>query len=136
MTGAAELFFENDKVLEQAFGNVNALILSTLAYLKEQGQAGSDWVRFIGNSLAPNWESMKGSGARDVASRAVLNMATGGAEPRSISGDETQSEAVIVYTTPQIMLDAFKMSQDEVDVFLDIFSPIAQYLGMTYSWER
>ena len=132
----SKVSFPTDEVLERAFGNINALILITMTYFKEQGQSPRDWIAFVGQRFAPGWEDRRDMGAKEVARQAALNTATGGADLRSLSGDAHRGEAVVTYKLSDEMIQAFGTSQDEADAFLDVFSPIAQQLGMTFSRER
>ena len=42
-----------EEILEQAQGNIAALILVTVVYCKENNMSLDDWVTFVGSTFAP-----------------------------------------------------------------------------------
>jgi hypothetical protein len=60
MSDAANTEFTTEELLSYAQGNATAFALATIAYLKEQGLAVDDYVRFFGRRFAPGWEELRG----------------------------------------------------------------------------
>ena len=60
MSDAANTEFTTEELFSQAQANATAFALATIAYLKEQGLAVDDYVRFFGRRFAPGWEELRG----------------------------------------------------------------------------
>jgi len=86
MSDAANTEFTTEELLSYAQGNATAFALATIAYLKEQGLAVDDYVRFFGRRFAPGWEELRGQPVADVARTAALNAVSVGGTLRSLSG--------------------------------------------------
>ena len=136
MSDAMSPIFSSELLAQQAQANVSSILLATIAYLKEQNQSVGQWATFVGQRFAPSWEEMKGHGARDIAEMAALNMASGGATLRSVSGNASEASALLSNWPSEEMLNFAGVSQDDADTFLDVFNPIAEYLGLRFSRQR
>ncbi|MDQ5851743.1 MAG: hypothetical protein M3380_06620 [Chloroflexota bacterium] len=127
--------FTTERILQQAQGNVAAILLGTAAYLQQQGLSPHEWATALGRTFAPGWEELRGRGARDVAQIAVLNHLSAGAKLISLEGDDHAAEAVVDWPT-QEMLDFIGFTHPDADVAHDILRPIAEYLNLQYEWRR
>ena len=132
----SEQEFTSEQLYEQAQGNLTAFILSTIAYLKEQGRATEEWVSSVGNRFAPGWESVKGQGAKAAMNFVVLNFLSAGGKLQSLTGDDAQAEAVVADWPSADDLKFLDLTLEDVDPFYDIFNPIAAYLNLRYEWQR
>ena len=126
--------FTQQRIEEQARGNVTALILGSLAYAKAQGHDGRHWATFMGQAFAPTWTST--TTPQQAATSLALNCASAGMRVLSVTGDETRGEAVTGDWPDAGDLAFFGLSQADADEFWDIFAPIAQSLGIRYEWRR
>src|SRR5215210_1106977 len=88
MTDASNMEFTTDELLSYAQGNATAFVLATIAYLKEQGLAVDDYVRFFGRRFAPGWGELRSEPVTAVARTAAMNAVSVGGTLRSFSGDE------------------------------------------------
>ena len=133
----AEPEFSTDQLLEQAQGNITAIILGTLAYLKAHSLSSEEFIAFMGKLVAPGWEEVKGQGARAAMKYIARNASTTGAGLASISGDENQAEVVLTNWPSTTDLEVFGVTQEEVDAFAwAIYHPVAAYLNLHYEWQR
>lgn len=128
--------FTPEQLNEAAQGNLNAFILVTVAYLKEQGRTPEEWVTFIGNRFAPDWESVKGQGAKEIMNLVVLSLVSAGGSLHSLTGDEAQAEAIIADWPPADALQYFGVTQEDFDPFYTIYAPIAAFLNLRFEWQR
>jgi hypothetical protein len=128
--------FTPEQLYEQAQGNLNGFILVTIAYLKEQGRTPEEWVTFIGNRFASDWESVRGQGAKAAMNLVVLSLVSAGGSLHSLTGDEAQAEAIITDWPSADNLEFFGLTQEDVDPFHTIFTPIAAFLNLRYEWQR
>src|SRR5215218_7548908 len=118
MTDAADAQFTTEELLSSAQGNATAFVLSTIAYLKEQGLAADDYVRFFGSKFAPGWEEL-----RDQLS----------AVARTVAG---HAEVIIAGWPDEGISDVLGLEPSEGEAMWDSFEPIMEHLGIRYSWER
>src|SRR5215211_9180508 len=135
MDGSQETFTP-EEICEQAKGNVGALSLLLLAYARDRGQPLDEAARFCGRVFAPGWDEVPARDARTAARWAALNMVSGGGELRRLEGDAREAESVIGGWPPAEDLGFFGLSQQEADMFYALFIPIAERLGLAYSWRR
>jgi hypothetical protein len=128
--------FTSDEICEQAKGNVGALSLLLLAYARDRGQPLADAARYFGQVFAPSWDEVDVRNARTAAWWAGLNMVTGGSELRRLEGDATRAAVTVGGWPTEEDLAYFALSQEEADTLYDLFAPVAERLGLRYSWIR
>jgi hypothetical protein len=128
--------FTPEEICEQAKGNVGALSLLLLAYARDRGQPLDEAARFCGRVFAPGWDEVPARDARTAARWAALNMISGGGQLRRLEGDAREAEAVVGRWPIDEDLTFFGLSQQEADMFYALFSPIAERLGLAYTWSR
>src|SRR5215212_5698241 len=135
MDGMQETF-TSEEICEQAKGNVGGLSLLLLTYARDRGQPLDEAARFFGRVFAPSWDEVPARDARTVARWAALNMVTGGAELRRLEGDARHAESVVGRWPLDEDRSFFGLSQQEADMFYALFAPIAERLGLAYTWRR
>ena len=111
-------------------------MLKIRVYLKGQGRTPQEWVSFIGSQFAPRWEEVKGQGARTAMNFVALSILSAGGSLQSLTGDETQAEAVIADWPSPDFLELSGLTLEDVDPFYTIFNPIADFLNLRYEWQR
>jgi hypothetical protein len=136
MTDAANTDFTTEELLVQAQGNATAFVLSTIAYLKEQGLAVDDYVRFFGSRFAPGWEDLRDQRITAVARTVALNAVSVGGTLRSLSGDETHAEVLIEGWPDEETSQVLGLTRTDGEVIWDSFEPIMEHLGIRYSWRH
>ncbi|HJQ28507.1 MAG TPA: hypothetical protein VJ827_04155 [Rubrobacter sp.] len=134
MTDAANTRFTTDELLSSAQGNATAFVLATIAYLKEQGLAVDDYVRFFGRRFAPGWEDLRSEPVAAVARAAALNAVSVGGILRSLSGDEERAELIIEGWPDEEISGTLGLSRGDGEAMWDSFEPIMEHLGIRYSW--
>jgi hypothetical protein len=134
MTDAANTRFTTDELLSYAQGNATAFVLATIAYLKEQGLAVDDFVRFFGSRFAPGWEDLRSEPITAVARTAALNAVSVGGTLRSLSGDEERAEMIIEGWPDEEISGTLGLSRGDGEAMWDSFEPIMEHLGIRYSW--
>jgi hypothetical protein len=136
MTDAANVEFTTEELLAQAQGNATAFVLATIAYLKEQGLAVDDFVRFFGLRFAPGWEELRSQPVLAVARTAALNAVSVGGTLRSLSGDEAHAEMLIEGWPDEEISGALGLSRGDGEAMWDSFEPIMEHIGIRYSWRH
>ncbi len=126
--------FPQEAIQAQAQGNVNVMMMGSVAYAKAQGHDSRHWAVFMGAAVTPGWTGI--TTAREAATALALNCASIGMQVLSVEGDDARGEVVTGNWPEQELLDTFGLSQAEADGLWWIFEPIAKSLGLTYSWQR
>ncbi len=136
MSDATPTAFSAEHLAEQAQGNVTAFILTTLAYLKDRHLSPDDYVTYVGQRFAASWDELQGRPVTEITRMAALNVVSAGAVLHALSGDDTQAEAVVTGWPSEEWCAAVGLTLDDLDPFWNIYAPIADYLGLAYSWQR
>lgn len=136
MTGAANIEFTTEELLSSAQGNATAFVLAAIAYLKEQGLAVDDFVRYFGSRFAPGWEELRSEPVAAVARAAALNAVSVGGTLRSLSGDEERAEMVVEGWPDDDISGTLGLARSDGEAMWDSFEPIMEHLGIRYSWQR
>jgi hypothetical protein len=126
--------FTPEEILQQAQGNLTGVLLVVVAYLKEHALSIDEFCAFAGHRFAPGWQ--QGRTAKEVARSAALNMVSAGAKLRSLSGDESQAEAVLGGWPSEDALAFYGVSQEDADILWGPMVTIAEHLGFDYEWHR
>jgi hypothetical protein len=126
--------------LQKAQGQLNALVLGMLAYLKAHDLAADEWMAFLGGRLAQGWDPEL-TAVEFIREEATFLISIG-CDLRSLSGDRSQAEATFRSWPPDAdwtsegFLSFWELSQEEVDVIWDMYAPVADRLGLDYRWRR
>ena len=136
MSEPANTEFTTEELLSQAQGNATAFALATIAYLKEQGLAIDDYVRFFGRRFAPGWEELRTQPVIAVARTVVLNGVSVGGILRSLSGDEERAEVLIEGWPNEEIAGVLGLEPSDSEAMWDSFEPIMEHLDIGYSWRR
>jgi CubicO group peptidase (beta-lactamase class C family) len=128
--------FPSERLLEQAQGNFNAIVCTTIAYLKERGLPLDDYVNYVGQKLAPSWDSTQAASARDTAENAALNLVASGGQVLALTGNEQQAEVLVTNSPPPDFLEMAGISAADADAFNGVFHVIAGTLGLRFEQQR
>jgi len=126
--------FTPEQILQQAQGNLTGVLLVVVAYLKEHALSVDEFCAFAGHRFAPRWQ--QGLTAKEVARWAALNIVSAGGNLRSLSGDESQAEAVLGGWPSEDTLTFYGVTQEDADSIWGPMATIAEHLGFDYEWHR
>jgi hypothetical protein len=136
MTDPANTRFTTDDLLSYAQGNATAFVLATIAYLKQEGMAVDDYVRFFGRRFAPGWEELRAQPVAAVARTAAMNAVSVGGTLRSLSGDEEHAEMIIEGWPDEEISGVLGLERSDGEVMWNSFELIMEHLGIRYSWRH
>jgi hypothetical protein len=136
MTDPANTRFTTDDLLSYAQGNATAFVLATIAYLKQEGMAVDDYVRFFGSRFAPGWEELRAQPVAAVARTAAMNAVSVGGTLRSLSGDEEHAEMIIEGWPDEEISGVLGLERSDGEVMWNSFELIMEHLGIRYSWRH
>ena len=134
MSNEMNTTFTPEQILQQAQGNLTGVLLVVVAYLKEHALSVDEFCAFAGHRFAPGWQ--QGLTAKEVARAAALHMVSAGVNLRSLSGDESQAEAVLGGWPSGDNLAFYGVSQEDADSIWGPMVTIAEHLGFDYEWHR
>jgi hypothetical protein len=130
-----ELDEETEELLDHAEENLVAVILGTAAFCKERRIPFGDWVAFLGNRVAATWEEVQGQGPRQVARLVALNVVAAGGDVHELSGENGRAELRCSWPDAEDLAH-FGLTREDLDPFLNVYSPIAARLGLRYEARR
>ncbi len=136
MSDEMKTTFTPEQIAQQAQGNAIASFLVSISYLRDHDLAVDQYVAYVGRRVAPGWEALRDRPIQDVAKMAALNMVSLGGELQSLSGDDSKAEAVIRGWPPEDWRTFFALDLADVDSLWSAFEPVAEHLGLRYSWKR
>jgi hypothetical protein len=136
MSDEMKTIFTPEQIANQAEGNATALALATIAYLRDHSLDIYEYCASVGRQFAPGWAELQGQTMKDIAQAAALNMVSVGGTLQSLSGDDSQAQAVILGWPSEDDLTFFTLDYADIDPFWNIFQPIAESLGVHYAWKR
>jgi hypothetical protein len=128
--------FNDAQVLQQAQRNARAFILTSIAYLKQNGQSVEQWVHAVGEAFAPTWEGVGHRSALDMATTAALNTLSLGGNVVFLEGD--QNHATVVFDLP--CEDAFLGAQvspaDLEHLIAGLYQRLTTYRGLKFGFSH
>jgi hypothetical protein len=129
--------FPTERLLEQASGNQSAMFIVSLAWAKQREGSVDGWAGFVGDQFADSWDSMRDSGAREVARIAGLNFASSADSTFvRLEGDAQRAEAVIEGPDPEYLEGTGVTPEDSDRANELIFGRIAAHLGLSLDVRR
>jgi hypothetical protein len=134
MSDEMKTTFTPEQISQQAQGNLTGVLLVVVAYLKEHALSVDEFCAFAGRRFAPAWQ--QGLTAKEVARWAALNMVSAGGNLRSLSGDESQAEAVLGGWPSEDSLTFYGVTQEDADSVWGTMATIAEHLRFDYEWHR
>jgi hypothetical protein len=130
------LQFSNEELLKSAQFMTNFWLLTTMAYLKQQEQPISNWVRYGGEQVARGFRGRENVRAYELARTIALHSVSLGGFLVYLEGNGKSAIATVHFPAEE-MLNAFGLSMDEFDLFLGgVYKPLATSLGMEYASRR
>lgn len=126
---------ELEELLDHAEENLTAVILATAAFAKERGFPFSDWVNYVGASVAPTWDGSVATSPLDLARLASLNVIASGGHVYELAGDDAVAELRCTWPDAED-LEYFGLSREDVDPFFDAYLPITEQMGLAYRQSR
>ena len=136
MSDAANTDFTPEEVLFQAQTIATSWVFTTIAFLKERGLAAEEYLAYHGRRFAPGWEELRDQPVEEVAQLVALNAVSVGCTLRSLSGDDTRAEVLIVGWPDQELSSFLQLAQDDSDQVWNTYEPIMEHLGLRYAWQR
>lgn len=131
----ATLTFISEEIATQSMKNAEAHLLATASFLKSQGYDMSRWTQHVGHLYAQGWEDLVDENAAVIARSVALNWVSCGAEMIDFSGDDDSAEVVMRWPSAG-SAEFFGLSLAEAHQINEILRPIAEKVGVKYSWEN
>lgn len=123
-----------EELYERGTGNYNALVLTTLGFLKQHQISILDYANYIGKRHAEGWTP--NLNAYQLARGMAIDFMSVGAKLEEIQGDENESRIVLTGWPNAELLAAFAGSVEDVDLFTRLVSKIAEYQNCSFDMKR
>jgi hypothetical protein len=128
--------FPPERVAEQSRRLAQALIMNTLALLKEQHLSATEWFSAGRQKYAAEWEDARGAGAYNLLSAIALNATAIGATLVSFAGDAKDATLKITGWPDPWFLTKLDLTIADTDPFWEALRTMIEYLGFHYQWQR
>jgi hypothetical protein len=131
-----EDLFPPEHVAEQSRRLAQALIMNTLALLKEHHLSATQWFSAGRQKYAAEWEDARGAGAYNLLSAIAMNAIAVGATVVSFSGEAADARLTITNWPDPWFLTKLDLSLADTDPFWEALRTMIEYLGFEYQWQR
>jgi len=128
--------FPPERVAEQSRRLAQALILNTLALLKERHLSATEWFSAGRQKYAAEWEDTRGAGAYNLLRAIAMNATAVGATVVSFSGDAADATLTITDWPDPWFLTKLDLTIVDTDPFWEALRTMIEYLGFHYQWQR
>jgi hypothetical protein len=136
VSGTERVWFSDAEINQQALANASALPYLMVAFAQACGRTPEEAAAFTGRIFAPGWVRLAGQGAGAVLRAIALQLVASGGEIDQFAGNEDSAEVRVSGVPVQEEADFFGVTCSEADRFCDVFVPIAESLGFTFTWRR
>ncbi|HSH79927.1 MAG TPA: hypothetical protein VLA19_15480 [Herpetosiphonaceae bacterium] len=130
------VLFSAEEICQQSQQLAAALVISTIALLKDRQLSVTEWFSASRQKYAANWEDLREQGALAVLRVIALNSTVIGATVESLEGDTSAAELVITDWPSPWFLDTLGLSREDTDPFWESLRSMMEYLGYHYVWQR
>lgn len=131
--------FTEAEVNQAAREDLYLILLGSIAYAKATGHNPSDWIAFMGRAGAATDTVTSGEmrTPRQAVGEAAKNYAACNLRFVSLESDERRAEVVMTDAEDlPHLLRLLNLSLADADMLHDIYQPIAEAIGMRFSWRR
>ena len=124
----------SEELHQRAVLNYNALMFTTIEFLKQHQISILDYAAHVGKRFAEGWTP--DLNALELAEGIAENMMSIGAKVEGLNGDQNESQLVIVGWPPADILENFSGSFEDTDQFLQIAGSISETEGFSFETTR
>ncbi len=123
-----------EELLAGRAGNYQALVFTTLEFLKQHQISILDYAHTIGKRYAETWAL--NLTAYQLAQAMAFNFMSVGAKLEELQGDENESRIVLTDWPNAENLAVFSGSVEDVDTFTQLVSKIAEHQNCSFEMKR
>jgi hypothetical protein len=126
--------WQPEELWHQEQMNFAAHMALAFAYVQERGLSLDDFHRYIGEKVAPSWQTC--TGVADFMNYTLLNVVANGGQVLATEWDEERASATVTEILLSEIGEHFGVAPAVLNSFWDKFIPIAEGLGLRFGWER
>ena len=115
--------------------NFSAHIAIMFQYLQEQGLAVEDFIRYTGEKVLPSWQH-RGDTPEIMMNGILRNVLANGGSVLNVLIEDRQAEATVTGLLRLDVTEHYGITPELAQLFWDKFIPIAEALGMRFTWKR
>ncbi|CAA9535221.1 MAG: hypothetical protein AVDCRST_MAG59-165 [uncultured Thermomicrobiales bacterium] len=128
--------YEAAELLEQAQANAQALLLGTVAFLRDQGIGGGAWAAALGESFGKGWGEPRPWEAAEFLDAMLTNYRALGAEVLAVRLGAELAEATLGPFPDPDLCALVGVAPGLADAFHDAPAAIAAPRGLLWRWVR
>jgi hypothetical protein len=120
---------------EHEQSNFSAHIAIMFQYLEAHGLAVNDFIRYTGEKVLPSWKR-RGDTPEIMMNGILRNVLANGGSVLHVTIGERLAEATVTSLLRLDVTEQYGITPDLAQRFWDKFIPIADALGMRFTWKR
>lgn len=105
-------------------------------YLEQKGLPVDDFVTYTAEKVIPGWRDGVKHTTEDFMRAILLNVLANGGEVFETGQNGDERTAKVSYLLNTQVMQAYGSPPEMTGKFWDKFTPIAEAIGMTFSWEH
>lgn len=130
MSEKVNIEFSEEQLLKHAQGNLQAIALSLITFLKEKGHTIHNFTEYVSVKVAPGWSQLET--ALEIAHAQAINFASFGVEVLSLSGDEDNAKIEMKMWPEEAALAFYGVTEEQALSFWEGLKFIANHIGFDY----
>lgn len=115
--------------------NFSAHIAIMFQYLQDHGLAVDDFIRYAGEKVLPSWKR-RGDTPEIMMNGILRNVLANGGSVLNVTIEDRRAEATVTSLLRLDVTERYGITLDLAQRFWDKFIPIADALGMRFTWKR
>jgi hypothetical protein len=104
-------------------------------YVQAQGLAVDDFIRYTGEKVLPSWKR-RGDTPEIMMNGILRNVLANGGSVLNVTIEDRRAEATVTSLLRLDVTERYGIPADLTQRFWDKFVPIAEALGMHFTWKR
>jgi hypothetical protein len=131
---AMDVDWTTEELWQQEQSNFSAHLAMMFGYLVQRGIDTGEFVRFVGERSAPSWEGTEG--VAELMEGVLINVRSNGHDVLSVEVDDDRARATVTGLVRYDVMEFFGVPREQADTFWDKFYPLAEALGLRFTWQR
>lgn len=128
--------YTEDELLEQSQFNAQALLMASVAALRDGGGDVEGWAKGVATVFARGWDTERQWEAAELLDALLTNYRSFGAQVIEASLDASPARAVIADLPDLEVAESLGVTDEHANAVFTIGEHLARTLGLTLTWSR
>jgi hypothetical protein len=126
--------WSTEDLWRQEQSNFSAHLAMMFRWVEERGGSLEEFIDYVGRASAASWEGTES--AEELMEGVLLNVRSNGHEVLSVEREDGRVRARVTGLVRADVMEFFGVPAEQSDRFWDKFVPLAEALGLRFSWRR